>query len=98
MSGGCTSFGRNGLFNNYSSLFTCWYSSNVMWRPCCAYFDGKPPWVRGLLYIVISIIPISPCASLSTIFGSGLIFVTGSLWSDFIEEKSSCSGHENASI
>ncbi|KAG8196004.1 hypothetical protein JTE90_028975 [Oedothorax gibbosus] len=45
-----------------------------------AYFDGKPPWMRGLLYIVISIIPISLCAGISTFFGSGLIFVTGSMY------------------
>ncbi|GIX85468.1 calcium channel flower [Caerostris extrusa] len=45
-----------------------------------AYFDGKPPWLRGLLYILISIIPISLFAGLSTLFGSGLIFVTGSLY------------------
>ncbi|CAL1261241.1 unnamed protein product [Larinioides sclopetarius] len=45
-----------------------------------AYFDGKPPWLRGLLYIVISIIPVSLCAGISTLFGSGLIFVTGSLY------------------
>ncbi|GFS46272.1 calcium channel flower [Trichonephila inaurata madagascariensis] len=44
------------------------------------YFDAKPPWLRGLLYIIISIFPISLCAGISTFFGSGLIFVTGSLY------------------
>lgn len=44
------------------------------------YFDSKPPWLRGLLYIVISIIPISLCTGVPTIFGSGLVFVTGSLY------------------
>ncbi|XP_035216762.1 calcium channel flower-like isoform X1 [Stegodyphus dumicola] len=45
-----------------------------------AYFDRKPPWHRGLLYIVISVLPISLCAGISTFFGSGLIFVTGCLY------------------
>ncbi|KFM70968.1 Calcium channel flower, partial [Stegodyphus mimosarum] len=45
-----------------------------------AYFDRKPPWHRGLLYIVISILPISLCAGISTFFGSGLIFITGCLY------------------
>ncbi|GFS83386.1 calcium channel flower [Nephila pilipes] len=44
------------------------------------YFDAKPPWLRGMLYIIISIFPISLCAGISTLFGSGLIFVTGSLY------------------
>ncbi|GFR26254.1 calcium channel flower [Trichonephila clavata] len=44
------------------------------------YFDAKPPWLRGLLYIIISIFPVSLCVGISTLFGSGLIFATGSLY------------------
>lgn len=44
------------------------------------YFDSKPPWHRSLLYVVVSILPISLCPGLSTFFGSGLVFVTGSLY------------------
>ncbi|XP_054721456.1 calcium channel flower-like [Uloborus diversus] len=44
------------------------------------FFDGKPPWYRGLLYVIISILPISICPGISTFFGSGLVFITGCLY------------------
>lgn len=44
------------------------------------FFDRKPHWYRSLLYLIISILPIMICASVTTIFGSGLIFVTGTIY------------------
>lgn len=44
------------------------------------YFDNKPPWHRSLLYVIVSILPISLCPGVSTFFGSGLVFVTGCLY------------------
>ncbi|XP_015916053.1 calcium channel flower [Parasteatoda tepidariorum] len=45
-----------------------------------AYFDSKPTWLRGLLYIFLAIWPLSLCVGLSTFFGSGLVFLTGSMY------------------
>lgn len=44
------------------------------------YFDRKAYWHRGLLYVVLAIMPIAICPGISTFFGSGLIFITGSLY------------------
>lgn len=44
------------------------------------YFDQRPYWHRGLLYVVLSIMPIAICPEMSTFFGSGLVFITGSLY------------------
>lgn len=44
------------------------------------YFDRKPHWHRSLLYHIISILPILICAGITTIFGSGLIFLTGTVY------------------
>ncbi|XP_077867147.1 calcium channel flower homolog isoform X2 [Saccoglossus kowalevskii] len=42
--------------------------------------DGKPYWQRGVAYVVSAIIPMLFCFSLTTMLGSGFVFVTGSLY------------------
>jgi len=54
---------------------------------CCAFLDfieklahfseSRPYWQKGLLYALISPIPVFMCFEVSTFFGSGLIFITG---------------------
>uniref|UniRef100_A0A1W7RAV5 Calcium channel flower n=1 Tax=Hadrurus spadix TaxID=141984 RepID=A0A1W7RAV5_9SCOR len=44
------------------------------------YFERKAYWHRGLLYVVLSVMPIAICPGITTFFGSGLIFITGSLY------------------
>lgn len=44
------------------------------------FFDGKPYWMRSIIYGAISILPIIICPGISTIFGAGLIFVAGTLY------------------
>ncbi|XP_076316157.1 calcium channel flower-like [Tachypleus tridentatus] len=44
------------------------------------YFEKKPYWHKALLYVILSSLIVIICTNLSTFFGSGLIFVTGSLY------------------
>ncbi|XP_013791540.1 calcium channel flower-like [Limulus polyphemus] len=44
------------------------------------YFERKPYWHKALLYVILSSFIVIICTGLSTFFGSGLIFVTGSLY------------------
>ncbi|GLG97841.1 hypothetical protein R5R35_003143 [Gryllus longicercus] len=59
--------------------------------PCCCFFidfvqnmaefaDRRPYWNRGALYVIIALPAIFLCPSLSSIFGSGLIFTTGVIY------------------
>ncbi|CAM1299509.1 CACFD1 (predicted) [Pycnogonum litorale] len=42
-----------------------------------SYFDRKPFWHRALIYVLFSFMPIVLAPQLSTILGSGVIFVSG---------------------
>ncbi|KAK3919350.1 Calcium channel flower [Frankliniella fusca] len=44
------------------------------------FMEQKPYYYRGALYIVISLPAVVLCVSMSTIFGSGLIFATGVIY------------------
>lgn len=44
------------------------------------YFDSKPQWLKGALYICISIPDVLLCGGLTTFFGSALIFTTGVIY------------------
>ncbi|GLV48619.1 flower [Carabus blaptoides fortunei] len=59
--------------------------------PCCCLFvdfvqnlsewvDKRPYWNRAVAYVVLAIPAIILCPSMSSIFGSGLIFTTGVLY------------------
>ncbi|XP_035892711.1 calcium channel flower isoform X3 [Anopheles stephensi] len=59
--------------------------------PCCFIFidfvqqaaekaDQRPYWNRAVLYCSIAILPVVLCISLGSLFGCGLIFVTGMLY------------------
>ncbi|KAJ8300812.1 hypothetical protein KUTeg_022331 [Tegillarca granosa] len=59
--------------------------------PCCCQFidfadkigkfsEERPYWQKGTLYVIISLFPILMCIGLSTVLGSGLVFVTGVLY------------------
>lgn len=57
---------------------------------CCMFLDfvqqfagmveGRPVWQKALLYLILSLPSMFLCASLSTIVGSGLIFMTSVLY------------------
>ncbi|XP_035684108.1 calcium channel flower-like isoform X2 [Branchiostoma floridae] len=57
---------------------------------CCQFFDGLDRlanWIgnlkyiyKAILYCVLSIFPMMLCFELTTVFGSGLIFVTGAIY------------------
>lgn len=42
--------------------------------------EARPPWQRALVYLAFSLVPIMLCTGLSTIIGSGLIFVTSVIY------------------
>jgi len=42
--------------------------------------DARPPWQKGAMYVVISLPAFIMCRSVSTFFGSGLIFLSGVLY------------------
>ncbi|XP_068244760.1 calcium channel flower-like isoform X2 [Palaemon carinicauda] len=59
--------------------------------PCCCMFvefvqkysnwvETRPHWQKAAFYVIISLPAIIMCPGLSTVFGSGLIFVTGVLY------------------
>ncbi|KAG7153358.1 calcium channel flower-like isoform X1 [Homarus americanus] len=59
--------------------------------PCCCMFiefvqkysiwvEGRPQWQKAVLYIVLSLPAIIMCPGLSTVFGSGLLFLCGVLY------------------
>ncbi|XP_047502767.1 calcium channel flower-like isoform X1 [Penaeus chinensis] len=59
--------------------------------PCCCMFvdfvqqysmwvEGRPHWQKAVFYIVIALPAVILCPGLSTIFGSGLIFLSGVLY------------------
>uniref|UniRef100_A0A8D8V8V7 Calcium channel flower n=1 Tax=Cacopsylla melanoneura TaxID=428564 RepID=A0A8D8V8V7_9HEMI len=63
----------------------------VIEAPCCCMFldqvqvvsdivDKRPLWNKAVLYIGLPVLALCMCFSLSTIVGSGLIFVTGILY------------------
>lgn len=45
-----------------------------------AFADGRPPWQKSLLYLVLALPPLCVCFQLSTILGSGLIAATAALY------------------
>ncbi|XP_019643516.1 PREDICTED: calcium channel flower homolog [Branchiostoma belcheri] len=57
---------------------------------CCQFFDGLDrlaAWIgnlkyiyKAILYCVLSIFPMMLCFEMSTVFGSGLVFVTGAIY------------------
>ncbi|XP_022919034.2 calcium channel flower isoform X1 [Onthophagus taurus] len=59
--------------------------------PCCCMFldyvqnvsewiDNRPYWNKAIIYVCISIPPVIFCTGLSSIFGGGLIFLTGVIY------------------
>ncbi|XP_022242732.1 calcium channel flower-like isoform X4 [Limulus polyphemus] len=44
------------------------------------YFEKRPYWHKALLYVILSAFIMVLCGELSTFVGSGLVFVTGSLY------------------
>jgi len=53
--------------------FCCMFLDFV--QQAVAKVDGRPVWQKALVYLVLAIPPISMCFSLSTLIGSGLIFL-----------------------
>jgi len=42
--------------------------------------DGRPTWQKALVYLVLAIPPISLCLSMSTLIGSGFIFLAAVIY------------------
>jgi len=54
--------------------FCCFFLDFI--QQAVAKVDGRPTWQKALVYLVLAVPPISMCTGLSTLVGSGLIFLT----------------------
>jgi len=58
--------------------FCCFFIDFI--QQAVAKVDGRPVWQKALVYLVLAIPPISLCFGLSTLIGSGLIFLTAVIY------------------
>ncbi|KAK3605238.1 hypothetical protein CHS0354_037638 [Potamilus streckersoni] len=63
----------------------------VFEAPCCCPFldfidkigkfsEERPHWQKAVIYAVMAVFPVALCFSMTTIFGSALVFATGALY------------------
>jgi len=58
--------------------FCCMFLDVV--QKAVAKVDGRPTWQKALVYLVLAIPPISMCFSISTLIGSGFIFLAAVIY------------------